>query len=101
VNTGQLNIRGVPGGAVISVKVVPGSSRDKVVGVLGEALKIATAAAAEKGRANLAVASTLARALGVDSRRVTLARGQASPRKEFHVAGLSVDEVRRKLRELS
>jgi len=82
------------------VKAVPGSSRERIVGVLGDALKITTAAAPEKGKANSAVAGTLARALGVDGRRVRLASGQRSPRKEFHVAGLSVDEIRGRLREL-
>ena len=42
----QLELRDVKGGASLPVKVVPGSSRDKVVGVLGSALKIATSAPA-------------------------------------------------------
>ena len=64
----NLKIRDTEGGAVICVKVIPGSSRDKVVGVLGDALKIATTTAPEKGQANKAVTKTLAKALGVDSR---------------------------------
>ena len=49
-NTAQLSIRDADGGAVLTVKVVPGSSRDEIVGVLGEALKIATASPAERGK---------------------------------------------------
>ena len=66
----HLDIRDVAGGAVIAVKAVAGASRDRVVGVLGDALKIATAAAPEKGKANRAIAATLTKALGDASDRV-------------------------------
>lgn len=39
----------------LAVKVVPGSSRDQIVGRLGDALKIKVTAPAEKGKANTAV----------------------------------------------
>lgn len=95
----KLNIKSVDGAAVIAVKVVPNASRDKVAGVLGDALKITTAAAPEKGRANGAVARLLAGALGVDRRSVELVSGPASPRKEFRVP-LSPADVRRRLSKL-
>ena len=94
----KLKIRDSAGGAVIAVKVVPASSRDRIVGVLGDCLKIATSAPAEKGRANAAVAKTLAKALGVDRRAVELTAGQTSPRKEFLVSGLSGADARELLR---
>lgn len=90
----KLNIRHGKGGTILSVKVVPGSSRDRIVGVLGDCLKVTTAAAPERGRANAAVAGILAETLGVDRRDVQLVAGQASPRKEFKVAGLSPDRIR-------
>ena len=94
----RLNIRAAAGGAVVAVKAVPGSSRDRVVGVLGDCLKVATSAAPQKGKANAAIARTLASALGVDRRPVELVSGPASPRKEFRVAGLTSDQVREALR---
>lgn len=95
-----LNIRDVAGGAAIVVKVVPGASRDRVVGVLGDALKITTAAAAEKGRANAAVARTLAVALGVRQREVDLVSGRTSQQKVFRIAGMTRVTLRRLLQEL-
>ncbi|HOF17299.1 MAG TPA: DUF167 family protein [Phycisphaerae bacterium] len=95
----QLRMRPHAGGVVIAVKAVPGASRDRVVGVLGDCLKIATSAAAEKGKANRALAAALADALGVSSKSVELVSGPTSPRKEFLVAGLSADEARRRLAE--
>jgi len=82
---------------VIAVKAVAGASRDRIVGVLGDGLKIATSAAPEKGKANARLTATLAKALGIPAKNVTLIAGQTSPRKEFHVAGLSGDQVRESL----
>jgi uncharacterized protein len=96
-----ISIRDVPGGCVIAVKAVPGSSRDRIIGVLGDCLKIATSAAAEKGKANAALAAILAKALGLDKRSVAVASGPTSPRKEFLIAGLTADAVRQRLAEWS
>ena len=93
----ELNLRQAHGGVLIPVKIVPGASRDKVVGALAGRLKIATSAPPEKGKANAAVAKALAEALGVDRRNVTLVTGRTNPRKEFHVAGATIEEVRRRL----
>ena len=93
----KIAVRDVGGGAVISIKAVPGASRDKVVGVLGDCLKVAASSAAEKGRANASIAKTLAGALGVSRRDVEIVGGMTNPRKEFRIAGLSASEVRQRL----
>lgn len=93
----DIKIRDADGGAIISVRAVPGSSRDRIVGVLGDCLKIATSAAAEKGKANKAVAALLADALGVSGSSVTLVAGPASRRKEFRVLHMTAERVRAKL----
>lgn len=90
----NISVRDVEGGAVIAVKVVPGSSRDKVVGVLGDCLKITTSTAAEKGKANAAIAKILAETLGVSNRDVKLFSGQTSARKEFCIVGKSAAAIR-------
>ena len=90
----RLAIRKDGDGIALPVKVVPGSSRDRVVGVLGDALKIATSAPPEKGKANAAAAATLAEALGLDRRGVELVSGPSSPRKEFRIAGMDEKALR-------
>jgi len=93
----NIRLRTVADGCVLRVKVVPGASRDRVAGVLGEALKVVTMAAPEKGKANAAVGRIIARTLGLNARSVTLVAGPASSHKEFLLPGLSPEAVRRLL----
>lgn len=71
-----------------AVKVVPGASRERIVGLLGEALKVAVAAPPEGGKANRRLCELLARTLGVPIAAVRVAQGTASPRKVVAVRGL-------------
>ncbi|MGH7244661.1 MAG: DUF167 domain-containing protein [Phycisphaerales bacterium] len=80
-------------GCLIRLKVVPGSSRDALAGVLGDRIKVRVAAAPEAGKANKAVCELLARTLGVKARDVSLVAGAASPEKTVRVAGVSADTV--------
>lgn len=96
-NVENLRIREVCDGAIVSVKAVPGSSRDKIAGVLGEALKITTSSPPEKGKANDAIGRTLAKALGLGRKDVSLAGGQTNPIKEFRVSGMTAAKVRQVL----
>ncbi len=92
-----ISIRDVHDGTVIPVKVVPGASRDRIVGVLGDCLKIATSQPAEKGKANKAVAAILANALGVSKKDVTLVSGPTNPRKEFLIIGMTCRQVHKRM----
>lgn len=80
----------MPGGVAVRVKVVPGASRTKVAGVLGDRLKLMVAAPPEDGKANRAVCELLARVLGVAARDVEVTDGHTSPRKTVAVAGLTL-----------
>ncbi len=94
-----LALRDTPAGAILPVKVVPGASRDRIAGLLGDELKVTTAAAAEKGRANQAVAKILARAIGVPASAVELVSAPANPHKEFRIAGVNASALRARLSE--
>ncbi len=92
--TGKLDLQTRPDGTVLPVKVVPNASRDRVVGLLGDALKVAVSAPPEKGKANKAVAAVLAEALSLPTRQVRLVSGAASARKEFLIVSTSPQAVR-------
>jgi len=76
-------------GTRLRVKVVPGASRTKVVGVLGDRLKVAVAALPEGGRANQAVCELLAGLFGVGKKEVVVESGHAQPQKTIAVIGLT------------
>ena len=80
----------IAGGVELTLKVVPGASRTRVAGLLGDALKVQVAAPAEKGKANAAVIELLARTLNVGVKAVELIRGESQPRKTVRVRGVSV-----------
>lgn len=79
---------------LLPVKVVPGASRDRLMGELDGALKIAVAAPPEKGAANKAVCTLLAKILGLRRQQVTIAAGQTSPHKTVRITGSTPDKVR-------
>ncbi len=82
---------------LLPVKIVPKSSRDKIVGELDGALKITVSAAPEKGAANAAVCKLIAKTLGLRTAQVTVEAGHGSPRKTLRINGLVVATVREKL----
>jgi hypothetical protein len=83
--------------ARLEVKVIPGSSRNRIEGWLGDTLKVRVTAPPERGKANAALEETLAQALGVSRDSVRVFRGGSSPRKIVEIAGLSESEVHRRL----
>ena len=96
----ELSIESVDGAAVIDVKVVPGSSRDQIVGLLGTSLKIKVAAPPHEGQANRAVCRLLSQVLGIAAGQVQVIAGGGRPNKRIAVAGLSPEQVRQRLAQI-
>jgi uncharacterized protein (TIGR00251 family) len=82
---------------VLAVKVVPGSSRERIVGPLGERLKVAVRKPPEKGEANRAVCALVAEALSLRPAQIVIVRGETRPQKDLLIQGLVPAEVRRRL----
>ncbi len=81
----------------LDVKVSPKASRNSLNGWMGEVLKLSVTAAPEKGRANDAVVTLLAEALGLAKSAVSVVAGHTSKQKRVEIVGLDPDEVRRRL----
>jgi len=79
-------LRPHPDGVLAVVWVVPGASRDEVVGFHGGALRVRVSAPPEGGKANRAAAALVARALG--GRRAAVVSGDTARRKEVVVFGV-------------
>lgn len=83
--------------ALLTVKVVPGSSRTQVAGTLDGMVKIKVAAPPEKGKANDCLIDYLADALGCRKKDIHLVRGQTQPVKQLEIAGLSIETIHQRL----
>jgi uncharacterized protein (TIGR00251 family) len=69
----------------LSIKVIPGASRNEVCGWLGDRLKVRVNAPAEDGKANAAVVRLLAKHFNVPRKTVGIHSGHTSPLKEIEL----------------
>lgn len=93
----MIPISDTTGGAAFALKLHPRAKKNAITGVVGDALKLAVTAPPIEGRANAACVEFFANLFVVPRSSITIASGETSRRKVILVAGLSGDEVRRKL----
>jgi uncharacterized protein (TIGR00251 family) len=86
-------IKELDGGVVFVVKVVPGSSKTAIVGVLGEMAKVKVAAVPEKGKANKELVGFMSKLFGVCKSDVSVISGETSKVKRIRVFGVSSEHV--------
>jgi len=79
--------------ATLNVKVVPGSSRDRVAGRYGDGIKVQVSAPPEGGKANKAVIDVIAAALGVRAQQVQIVKGHTQARKVVEISGMELADV--------
>ncbi len=87
-------IRATSGGVELDVTVVPRASRSRVVGTLGDRIKVQLAAPPVDGAANDELVALLAELLDVPSRAITIVRGQTSRRKTVRIEGGDAEAIR-------
>jgi uncharacterized protein (TIGR00251 family) len=93
VSPGAPWLREVPGGVRITVRLSPKAARDKVLGVHGEALKIAITAPPVEGKANRHLIRFLAKRLGVAQGALSIVSGELSREKVIEAAGVRAAEA--------
>jgi uncharacterized protein (TIGR00251 family) len=86
-----------PDGVRFSVRVHPRAKKNAITGELGEALKVSLTSPPIEGRANEACIEFFAKLLKVPRSSVTIASGQSSRNKVIRVAGLSGEELRKRI----
>jgi uncharacterized protein (TIGR00251 family) len=82
------------GAILVRLKAVPGARDDKIVGRLGDRLKVRVSAPPEAGKANKAICDLLAKALRVKSRQVRITSGRSSPNKVARITGVTIRHAR-------
>jgi uncharacterized protein len=85
------------GGVTFALKLHPRAKKNAITGELGEALKVSLTAPPVEGRANEACIEFFSNLLKVPRSSVTIASGQTSRNKVMRVAGLSAEEVRKRI----
>jgi len=83
---------------IITVKVVPGASKDEIVGFLGDDLKVRVRQPPEGGRANRAIVALLAEMLEVAPKTISITAGDHGLRKTLAIAGLDAKELTTRLK---
>ncbi len=81
----------------LKVLLQPRASRDGIVGMHGDALKVKVSAPPLEGRANKALKKLLAEHLAIPPSRIEIITGQRSREKLLSIFGISREEVERAL----
>lgn len=84
----------------LSIKVIPSSSNDCIVGWLEDRLKIKVKAPADKGKANKAVVSVIEKSLSLQKGSVSIESGLTSSKKIISITGYDATDIAAKLSTL-
>ena len=77
----------------LKLKVVPGASKNEIIGWLNDRLKIRIAAPPESGKANKAVILLLSKELNILAKSIVISSGLHSPQKTVSLPSSSFDKI--------
>jgi hypothetical protein len=86
------------GAVTFAVKVVPRASKNQIVGIEGDTIKIRLNAPPVEGKANDALVEFLADTLQVARKQIDIVTGQTARRKIVRVRGITASQVEQKLK---
>ena len=85
----------------IKVKIVPGSSKNKIIGAYNNALKISIAAPPVEGKANKKCIAYLAKYFDVAKSKIEIISGQTGKNKLIKIYDISQEEFLDKIEKIS
>lgn len=86
-------LKATKNGIIVPIKVIPKSQKNEIVGWENEELKIKIMAVPEKGNANDALVSFLAKFLKISKSSLSLHSGEKSRHKRICITGLTLNEL--------
>ena len=86
---------------IIKVKIVPGSSKNKIIGAYNDALKISIATPPVEGKANKKCIAYLAKYFDVAKSKIEIISGQTSKNKLIKIYDISPKEFLDKIEKIS
>lgn len=84
-------------GCELAVRVIPRASKAGIAGLRQDAVLVRLGAAPVDGAANAELVDTLASALALPRRAISITAGATSRTKRVHVEGVTRDEALKKL----
>ena len=93
----MLKITKTSTGATFKVRVQPGASKNEMVGVQQDALKVRISAPPVQGKANKALVNFLAKELGVKKSEIEIVSGHTSRVKKIKVIGEGTEKILQEL----
>ena len=87
-------------GCILPVRAQPGARKNGLVGEHAGALKLATTAAPERGKANKALVELLAEVLKLKKSQIALLSGETSHDKRFLIRGVTAVALNERLDQL-
>lgn len=89
----MIKITETKNGVILTIKAVPGSSKDAIAGILGDMLKIKVSAAPEKGKANKSIIALLSKELGIAKKDIEIINGSTAAVKQIQITGVSSEDI--------
>ena len=84
----------------VKVKIVPGSSKNKIIGAYNNALKISIAAPPAEGKANKKCITYLAKYFDVAKSKIEIISGQTGKNKLIKIYDISQEEFLDKIKNI-
>jgi len=88
------------GAVIFKVLVQPRASRNELVGIHGDCLKIRITSPPVENQANKKVCEFLSKLMGVGKRQVEIVEGRKSKVKKVRITGSTSEEIKNKLEQL-
>jgi len=85
---------------IIKTKIIPGSSKNKIIGVYNDALKIAITAPPVEGKANKKCIAYLAKFFNVAKSKIEIISGQTSRNKLIKIYDIDQNKFLEKLEKI-
>ncbi|GAF96277.1 unnamed protein product [marine sediment metagenome] len=86
---------------IIKIKIVPGSSKNKIIGAYNDALKITIAAPPVEDKANKKCIAYLAKYFDVAKSKIEIISGQTSKNKLIKIYDINQKEFLEKIEKIS
>ncbi len=94
-------VQPVSDGCTMRCRVQPRSSRNAVIGIYDNSMKIALTAPPVDGEANAMLCAFIAKLLGISRSMVSVKQGATAKNKVLVIRGISVEAAQLKLEELT